>query len=427
MTKKKNIPSTVKLFIIIFLFSNIIISCGVSQSAKKTNELVLIKSLADSSDFSKIDNLYTSSVHEKKELDVIIYNSFLPVVRELTFEEFDSISSNMQGSNFNQLFKTEKKLIDEEIRQDVLSSSAEDLNIYYNFFPDRINIIDEVLYEVYYHQLDSLNYFQLRTLHNNLAKFNIANDIELLKAEKRNQVLEEIITEIDSISRFELTVVDFHKSHLKKNIDNYFYPAFDKFCDEYFDMGSGFYRLYASTKNLIIKDESILQDFVDDWYGHISLKKISGIISDSSNKLDNDLITVRDNFNENLNLLLTDYINVYTQSSDKKIGIRFKGQDKLSKSYATKEALIEAADYAVDGVAVAVAIPTAGLSLAIVESVKFVGFTGLSMYNESSAQKSFKELYEKSVNVSIKQYYDTFLKNQKVYYTSLKKEVNEKL
>ncbi|WP_233901081.1 hypothetical protein [Tenacibaculum piscium] len=387
----------------------------------------ITKSIYDAmvaTDFYDLKTTIKTFPKREKLYSFLIKTRLVPNIDDYSYNQI--YNANQYLMKYSSLDEIDFKLseLESNLYQEISELTFEEFPDYYKAKNNASIYIENHILEYIIPVIKDYSYFDLKIVKD---KFKFSKHHQIIVefcSEKRSEIMSEIAIYFNKFQEEEeqklfITFV----TNLRGNIDDYFNPAFKKFTEEYFDIGSGLYRTGASVIDWISGKKLIAKDFQNDWNKAIDSKKIDAIIL-------NDITILNEGISKIRMLMLAD-VEYFTKNklhktlrSDKikNTLVSFEGGGEVSESLAAKEALTETGFIAVEGVA---AFFTVGTSLLITRGLAMGTEMIISVKNEDKAEQQYKEIYHKSMDKILQQYSNDFLKCQELYYSSLYKKINE--
>lgn len=372
----------------------------------------------------------------------LVQNPHLEEVFNYFISEF--ILSNLDNYTYNELYNLnlctniydeskemlafELAIREEKILNTIVNFSFFELNKYYEDNPGNELVINYFLESYVLPTIQDYDYFELKQIIP-LIKFScIVNEADVIRSEKRNIILSDISKELQTRINEENKVYLNFKVNLKNEADEYFYPRYEQFSEEYFDFGSDLYRIYARVADFITSGNRVEEDYVEDWNKYIDNSKIDDIIIEYGDNFNDYLNSDRLGTRNEVSILFVNqcqnegFVEDYSILENETINFQ-KGKE-ISQSLATKNTLAEAGNIIIDVVA---GVFTGGFSLAITRSASMVGSASISMANEGNAEEQFRYMYEQSIQSIFHKNDSILYDNQKKFNFKIKQEIDEKL
>ncbi|WP_026837374.1 hypothetical protein [Gillisia sp. JM1] len=380
-------------------------------------------------DISNLRKFIVKNPHLEEVFNYFISEFILPNLENYTYNELlDLESCTKIYDDSKKILEFELAIREEKILNTIVNFSFVELNNYYKDNPGNEIVINYFLESYVLPTIQDYDYFELKQIIP-LIKFScIVNEIEVIKSEKRRIILSDINMALQSRINDENKVYLNYKVSLKNEVDEYFYPGYEKFCEEYFDFGSDLYRTYATVADFLTSGNRVEEDYVEDWNKFIDNSKIDDIINEYGGNfndyLNSDRLGTR---NEVSTLFVNQCQNeeiVEDYSITKKERVNFQKGKEISQSLASKNTLTEAGNITID---VAAGIFTGGFSLFFTRGASMVGSASISISNEGNAEKKYRNMYEQSLQSIFHKYDSIFYGKQKKFNMKIKKEIDEKL
>ncbi|WP_196888544.1 hypothetical protein [Aureivirga sp. CE67] len=385
------------------------------EKAKKEEEII--------EEFSTLITTDFSSYFQKYPLRKNIINSFLekevlPNIELYTYNELHGLNSYFSDNIIFYEIENELELRKEQIHQEIQDLTFEEIYYYNEENPGNSLAINPFLEKNILPVLDQLSFLEIKKINAYTHFSTIPEKSKGILKQKEQSFKQELNPLLNTFKENELELVNVSNEIMKEELDHYFYPAFEKFADEYFDIGSSFYKVYGATADFFTDGDRIEQDFLEDWNKFIDKEKIEEIIENAEKEMKNDLYEYRAITTKELLTLFVSEEKVSTKISNKSQSTVFNTSKnvKVSKESAQKEAIIEIGSLTIESLA---AFFTGGTSLIITRGVSFVGSTTGGILNENSTIKKYHQIYEESIQEIIDQKTLEFELNQKEYYNTI--------
>jgi len=377
-------------------------------------------------EFSEFSEFILQNPEKINLVNFFIENFIFLNKEEYTYNDLYNLNNVIiNDSDFKTEFETELAIREESIFEDIKDLSFLDLNNYYQNNKGSLIVIDNFIRNFVIPNIEEYYYFELIEIIPLLSFSSTIEDIENVKDVKRIYILSYIQNELEYKYNDENNAYLVFKEELKESIDDYFYPAFENFCEEYFDIGSDLYRLYGTVADFFSDKDRVGKDFIEDWQKFIDIEKIQKNVTDRGQILEFYVQSTRIKTLEDFSLLIDTTFALDNDSSIKQFGnVSFNQGRNISKSLAARNALTELGSLVIEGGA---GFFTGGASLIVTRGVTMVGSAAVTMENDDTAKEKFIDMYETSMDVIFQNNDILFNNEQNIFYNKLIKTLDENL